>query len=143
MERAIPDNVNKVFESYPANARQRLLEIRELIFKHASADESIGELTETLKWGEPAYLTEQSGSGSTIRLGYKDKQPDKVAIYFNCQTTIVKHIQQRFDGLFECVDNRAVLIPLEDPLRRDALSDCIDISLKYHLNKKVKSTGLL
>lgn len=143
MSRDIPKNVQNVFDSYPDNARKRLLEIRQLILKCASADEAIGKLTETLKWGEPAYLTEQTGSGSTIRLGFKDKQPDTVAIYFNCQTTIVKQIEQRFQGTFDCVNNRALMIPLVDSLPKKELSECIDISLRYHLNKKARSAGLL
>ncbi len=140
---SVPKDVQEVFSSYPDHARQRLLEIRQLIFNCASADETIGELTETLKWGEPAYLTEKTGSGSTIRLGFKDNQPDTVAIYFNCQTTIIKQIQQRFDGLFDCVNNRAVLIPAKDSLPEKELSECINFSLKYHINKKARSAGLL
>ncbi len=143
MSRTIPKDVQQVFDSYPAGARKNLLKIRQLIFKCAAADDTIGELTETLKWGEPAYLTEETGSGSTIRLGFKDKEPDTVAMYFNCQTTIVKDIQQRHGETIKCVNNRALLLPLDQPLPQQAISDCIKISLKYHINKKARAAGLL
>lgn len=143
MNRKIPKEVQEVFDTYPVKAQKHLTKIRKLILDCAVADKAIGELTETLKWGEPAYLTDKTKSGSTIRLGYKDKQPDTVAIYFNCQTTIVKDIKLRYNDQFECVNNRAVLIPLDKPLPAKELSGCIDIALKYHLNKKARAAGLL
>lgn len=143
MNRKIPAEIEKVFQSYPDRARSRLTEIRQLIYTRASADPEVGKITETLKWGEPAYLTEQTGSGSTIRLGYKDSKPDSVAIYFNCQTTIIKDISKRYSDTFNCEDNRALWISLDNPLPTDQLADCIDIALKYHLNKKARKAGLM
>ncbi len=143
MTQKIPGEVKSIFDSYPAAASKRLIQIRQLILKCAAQDDAIGELTETLKWGEPAYLTQQTGSGSTIRLGFKDKSPDTVAIYFNCQTTIVKDIQQRYPDIFKCENNRALLLPVKNPLPKIELSDCLNIALKYHINKKAWEAGLL
>ena len=64
-------NVQNVFETYPVHIRQKLGLLRELIFSVASETEGVAELEEVLKWGEPAYLTVQSKSGSTIRMGGK------------------------------------------------------------------------
>ncbi len=130
MAGVIPQEVQSVFDSYPQAATKQLLKIRELIYQCAASDQSIGEITETLKWGEPAYLTGQTGSGSTIRLGYKDKQPDKVAVYFHCQTSIVKDIQKRYKSI-ECVDNRALLLQLNTDIPAE-LADCLMVALTYH-----------
>ena len=143
MKQKIPKDVKSIFDSYPAAASKLLIQVRQLIIKCAAQDDAIGELTETLKWGEPAYLTEQTGSGSTIRLGFKDKSPDTVAIYFNCQTTIVKDIQLRYPTLFKCENNRTVLLPVNKPLPKTELADCLDIALKYHINKQAREAGLL
>jgi hypothetical protein len=62
--------VAAAFSIFPAGVRARLLEVRELIFETAADIKGVGPLTETLKWGEPAYLTQATGSGSTIRLGW-------------------------------------------------------------------------
>lgn len=43
--------------------------MRRLIVATAAETSGVGPLTEMLKWGEPAYLTEATVSGSTIRLG--------------------------------------------------------------------------
>ena len=70
--RAFEDTaVARAFEACPAPARARLLALRELIFRTAAETPGMGGFDETLKWGEPAYLTAASKSGSTIRIGWK------------------------------------------------------------------------
>ena len=66
MKKSIPKDVSGVLSTFPTASRKTLLKVRQLIFECAAADDAIGTLTETLKWGEPAYLTEQTKSGSTI-----------------------------------------------------------------------------
>ncbi len=66
----MPADVAAVFAGFPERVRRRLLEVRDLIFETAADIEGVGPLTETLKWGEPAYLTGATGSGTTIRLGW-------------------------------------------------------------------------
>lgn len=65
----IPADVAVAFAAFPDPVRVQLLEVRRLIFATAAETSGVGPLTETLKWGEPAYLTEATVSGSTIRLG--------------------------------------------------------------------------
>ena len=81
--------VAQVFEHYPANARHQLLALRDLIFKTASNTAGVGQIEETLKWGEPAYLTPDSKSGSTIRIAWKKSAPSLRSMYFNCNTSLV------------------------------------------------------
>jgi hypothetical protein len=126
--------VAEVFADYPPAIRARLMEIRALIFKSAAAEE-VGEITETLKWGEPAYLTSQSKSGSTIRIGAKRSDPARYAVYFNCQTTLVDTFrtlfpEMKFDG------NRAIVLDQSTDLPADALRVCIAAALTYHRRKK-------
>lgn len=80
-------NVETVLKTYPVAASARLVALRQLIFDTASKIEGVGELEETLKWGEPAYLTTQTQSGSTIRIDWKQSTPDQYSMYFNCQTS--------------------------------------------------------
>jgi hypothetical protein len=74
-------SVERAFAAYPPGIRKRLLGLRELILRTAAETEGVGELEETLKWGEPAYLTSSTGSGSTIRIDWKKKQPNEYAVY--------------------------------------------------------------
>ena len=61
----------------------------------AAQDAGAGPLTETLKWGEPAYLTEASGSGSTIRLGQVRDDPGHAAVFVNCRTALADTFRAR------------------------------------------------
>ena len=44
--------VAAVFRTYPEVIRERLMFLRHLILETAAATEGVGELEETLKWGE-------------------------------------------------------------------------------------------
>ena len=128
--------VAQAFEAYPPNIRRQLLVLRSLILKTAAATPGVGELQETLKWGEPAYLTAASKSGSTLRLGWKKASPQQYAIYFNCQTTLVETFRTLFPNEFSFEGKRAIVFSVADPVPRDALSFCIAAALTYHRGKQ-------
>jgi hypothetical protein len=128
--------VAQVFDSYPANMRRKLLALRELVLRTAAATPGVGELEEALKWGEPAYLTSASRSGSTIRLGWKKSKPAQVAIYFNCRTTLVESFRTMFPGDFSFEGNRALVFDASAPVPTDALCICIAAALTYHSTRR-------
>ncbi|MBR0685793.1 DUF1801 domain-containing protein [Bradyrhizobium manausense] len=132
-----PRDVNRAFGALPAPIGKRLLQVRDLIFAIAAKDGEVGRLTETLKWGEPAYLTEETGSGSTIRLG-RLKDSDKAAILFNCKTTLVDTFRERFPDGFEYRQTRALLLPVAGKLPKQELSVCLSLALTYHLDRRAK-----
>lgn len=123
------------FDAYPPNVRRKLLALRELVFRTAAATEGVGEIEETLKWGEPAYLT-RNKSGSTVRLDWKKNDPGHYAMYFNCQTTLVDTFRTLFPHDFQFDGNRALVFSLDDQVPQDALALCIAASLTYHAKKR-------
>ena len=123
------------FNAYPPNVRPKLLALRELVFRTAGHAEGIGEIEESLKWGEPAYIT-RNKSGSTVRIDWKRKDPDHYAMYFNCQTNLVETFRTMFPNDFRFEGNRALVFLLEDKIPQDSLSFCIAASLTYHLKKR-------
>ncbi len=62
--------VAEKFDSYPSKVQKKLNAIRKLILDTAKKDDSILEIEETLKWGEPSYLVKK---GSTLRMDWKAK----------------------------------------------------------------------
>lgn len=94
-----------------------------------------GALEETLKWGEPAYVT-PSKSGSTIRLGWKDSRPGEYAIYFNCQTNLVETFRTHFPKELKFAGNRAIIFDENDRPPTDPLAYCIGAALTYHRRKR-------
>jgi hypothetical protein len=127
----IPRQVADVLSGFPKPVRKRLLEVRRLIFDTAASSEGVGPLTETLKWGEPAYLTEATGSGSTIRLGWIRPSEHDCAILFNCRTTLVDSFRSRFPEAFAYHKNRAILLRASGPLPEAPLSICLSMALTY------------
>lgn len=134
-EPPLPREVSRVFDAFPAPIGKRLLQVRDLIFATAAAHDNVGRLTETLKWGEPAYLTDETGSGSTIRLG-RLKDSDHAAILFNCKTTLVDTFRERFPDQFEYRQTRALLLPVAGRLPKQELSVCLSLALTYHLDRR-------
>ncbi len=137
-ERVKNPDVAKVFEGYPEATREKLMFLRQLIFDTAAKTEGVGELEETLKWGEPSYLTPQSKSGSTIRIAWKKSQAGEYAMYFNCQTDLIATFKQMYPNEFTYEGKRSIIFNANDEIPVEELSDCISLALTYHLYKKVR-----
>lgn len=123
------------FDTYPPNVRWKLLALRELIFQIAAATNGVGEIEESLKWGEPAYATKNK-SGSTLRIDWKQKDPLHYAMYFHCQTNLIETFRTIFPHDFTFEGNRALVFSLEGEIPKDTLAMCIAAALTYHLKKK-------
>lgn len=134
---AMPTDVAAAFEAFPSRVRSRLMEVRRLIFETAEQLEDVGPLTETLKWGEPAYLTEATGSGSTIRLGQTSSAANTCAVLFNCQTNLISTFRSQFPDEFGYQGDRALLLSLSGQLPVAPLASCLALALIYH-KKKVR-----
>jgi len=134
------EEVAKVFSLYPKRIRQRLLAVREMIFEVAMKARGVGKPQETLKWGEPAYVTAESGSGSTIRINQRKGSEDQYAIYFHCQTTLVDSFRALFPDTFTFEGNRAIVIHQEQAVPKKELRHCIHMALTYH-QQKAAATG--
>lgn len=122
--------VAPVLAAYPDDVRASLEEVRALIFELAE-EAGVGPLTETLKWGEPAYLTETTKAGSTIRLGSKD---GRAAAFFICHTGLVDGFRADFPEALSYIGNRGIL--LERGTDREALALCLRRALTYHQEKR-------
>ena len=59
--------------------------------------EEITKLEETLKWGEPCYITK---TGSTLRMDWKAKTPTQYALYFKCTSRLVETFKLHFKNTF-------------------------------------------
>ncbi len=141
--RAFSDpQVEKVFSGYPATVRPKLLQLRELIFATAANNPDVGPLEETLKWGQPSYLTTQTGTGSTLRLDALRGTTEGYALYFHCQTNLVENFRKKFGRKFRYEGNRALHFFASESVSTANLRECISAALTYHLDKKGKRTPI-
>jgi hypothetical protein len=128
-------NVRAKFNSYPGNVRASLIVLRGLIFETAKSLDGVGEIEETLKWGQPSYLTSSSKSGSTIRIDAL-KDNDGYAVYFHCQTNLVETFRELYPAQMTYGGNRSILFRSGDKIPEKALRHCIGLALTYHARQK-------
>lgn len=133
-----PDVKNK-FTSYPDEVKRKLNDLRDLIFEVARAQEDIEWIEETLKWGEPSYLTKK---GSTIRIDWKEKAPGQYAMYFKCTSKLVPTFKALFGNTFTYENNRAILFKMDDKVSKTDLKKCIELALRYHSIKMKPLLGV-
>jgi hypothetical protein len=131
--------VARVFTEYPTVFRKKLLLIRKLILTAGKDNKLIGELQETLKWGEPSYLPINSNTGTTVRIHWLKSKPNQCGIYFNCQTTLVANFKKKYSDKFKFEGKRAIIFTKADQIHENELKDCIGTAFTYHLKKKRKT----
>lgn len=131
--------VAKHFETYPPPLRTKLKALRSLILDVAAATSDVGTIDEALKWGQPSYLTTESGSGSTIRIDRVKSTTPKYAMYFHCQTDLVETFRELYPDTFSFEGNRALVFDAAEKIPERELRHCIGLALTYHLRKRKPS----
>ncbi len=137
MEIRTTPEVKLVYDKYPNSVKKQMIALRELIIETANNIEDIVLLEETLKWGEPSYLTKK---GSTLRIDWKAKTPNQYALYFQCTSRLVETFRLVYKNTLKFEGKRAIILQLDEDLPKAALKSCITATLTYH---KVKHLPLL
>ncbi|HDV5391064.1 TPA: DUF1801 domain-containing protein [Vibrio cholerae] len=134
MDKVVKDR----FDEYPENARVRLEELRNLVFQVAS-ELKLGEVDETLKWGEPSYSVK---TGSPLRMDWKLKSPNNYYLFFNCQTKLVDTFRELYSDELVFQGNRAIVLTLSKPLPETVIKSCLELALTYHQRKNLPLLGV-
>lgn len=130
--------VAEVFSKYPKHIHQKMMLLRQLVLNTASESECVGALLETLKWGEPSYLTK---SGSTIRMDWKNSTPNEYALYFHCKTKLIDTFKELYGDRLKFEGNRAIVFHQNDEIPLDEVKHCF-LSLTYHSRKHLPMLGV-
>ncbi|MGV6805253.1 MAG: DUF1801 domain-containing protein [Ruegeria sp.] len=120
-------NVAAAFDAFAPDTRTGILALRDLIHSTAQGLEPAVRVTEALRWGQPAYLSDK---GTTIRLGAH--KCACFALFVHCQTRLVSDFTSAFPNVDRIDGNRAILfdkIEQIDPNRHGWL---IARALTYH-----------
>lgn len=123
--------VDAVFDAYPKPVRARLKALRRLILATAKRTAGVGRLQETLKWGQPSFLTPETKSGSTIRIDQVKSAAGQYAVYFHCQTNLVETFRELYPAL-KYGGNRSILLDANDAVPEPQLRHCVALALTYH-----------
>ncbi len=134
----MPDNVKSRLESYPPFQQKKLLEMRTLVFAAAQELKHQITLIETLKWNQLAFLPDKPHTGTTIRIDIAKAEANLIA-FFHCQTTLVDTFRQLYPQDFSFEGNRALIVPLAQPIPSEALKHCFGLALTYHSGQRRKT----
>src|SRR5262245_32275913 len=140
MKRFSNGDVAAIFKPYPPAVRAKLTVLRALVLETARKTAGVGPLSETLKWGQPSYLTEETGSGSTVRIDRLDDD-EGYAVYFHCQSGLVDRFRAIYPDTFRYEGKRAIRFAARDRLPIRALRHCIALALTHHLLRKAGRGG--
>jgi hypothetical protein len=132
-------SVAAVFGGYPLPVRRKLLSLRAMIFDVARITPGVGRLQEALRWGQPSYLTAETGSGSTIRIDQIRQEPDKYGIYFICTSGLIDTFKELYKDEMRFAGNRSIVFHVEDGLPEAALRHCISLALTHHTRKRAQT----
>ena len=105
--------------------------LRDLIFTVAADTPEAGEIEETLRWGQPSYITPKTKSGSTLRIGAT--KGGEAAIFAHCGSQIISNYAATFPGMDRIEGNRAVIFGSADDIAPERLRLLIRHGLTYHL----------
>ncbi|MEQ9402670.1 MAG: DUF1801 domain-containing protein [Cyclobacteriaceae bacterium] len=131
--------VQEVFNQYPDHIRPKMDRLRTLVLETAAEIDGLEKLEETLKWGEPSYLTKR---GSTLRMDWKEKKPDQYAMYFKCTSKLVNTFELAYGDKFKFETTRAIVFSLDDEIPEKELKHCISLALTYHKVKHLPMLGV-
>lgn len=130
--------VKEKFNYYPDEVKPKMEQLRKLIIEGADELDTVQEVVETLKWGEPSYLTKK---GSTIRIDWKERAPDQVSLYFNCNSRLVPTFKAVYGNLFNYEKDRAIHLEITEDFPEAELKRCIKMALRYHEVKHLPLLG--
>lgn len=131
--------VEEVFNKYPEEIQVKMRFLRQLVLQVAHELDEISEIEETLKWGEPSYLTPH---GSTLRMDWKEKTPHQYQMYFKCTSRLVDTFKIIFGNIFTYDGSRAIVFRIDEEVPVKPLIKCITATLLYHKVKKDQTLGL-
>lgn len=117
--------------AWPDAAAQRFSELRYLILDAAAAAD-VGEITESLKWSEPAWRPARPRQGSTLRVSWSPKYPDQIGLFVDCKTTLADTMQDLYPSEFAYEANRALRLSLEIKPPAQAIDHLARLTFTYH-----------
>lgn len=129
--------VQERFDEYPEEARLRLEVLRSYIYELADVL-ALGQVEESLKWGEPSYRVK---SGSPIRMDWKATSPQHYCLFFHCQTKLVDTFRALHGDELVFEGNRAIVLDVPQPIPEFAIKHCLELALTYHQRKNLPLLG--
>jgi len=112
-------------------------DLKALIQEVAADKPEIGQLEESLKWGEQSFTPVKRNIGSSVRI--QPRADGDAALMFICHTNLVEEFRALYPETLTFEGNRAIVLAKDREPDREALSHCIALTLTYKLRKRQKT----
>jgi hypothetical protein len=126
------DPFKDTIATWPAEARRSFGRMRALILA-AGAQADVGPLTESLKWGQPAWRPTRPKQGSTLRLNWTEKSPSTLVLHVDCKTTLATTMREIYPTEFRYESNRALHLDIGARWPVQAIDHLARLTFRYHL----------
>lgn len=133
---AMPPAVQAVYDGCTSPVRQGLAQLRHLVFAQAERMPHIGPLTEALRWGEPAFLTPQTGAACSLRIG--PVRAGGFGLFVHCKSGLIEGFRAGPGAGLRFSGTRAVLFDSVADIDPAQISLLIGQALGFHLAKKLR-----
>lgn len=115
----------------PDNINTRLDQVRALIIRTAQETNGVGEIVESIKWGQASFATVRPKSGTPIRIG-GNVEAGTYSIYVPCSTSLISDFRETHPDMFDYHGNREIRLGLNAPLPKQELSLFLSAALTYY-----------
>ena len=130
----VPSEVQAVYAACSGPVRQGMLRLRELVFAQAERMPQIGPVTEALRWGEPAFLTVQTGAACSLRIG--PAKHGGFGLFVHCKSGLIPAFASGPGAGLRFAGARAVLFDSAAAIDPVQISLLIGQALGFHLVKR-------
>ena len=123
--------VSAVLDAYPEGVRAKLHILRTRIHAVAAKTEGVGPLEETLKWGQPSFVTSETNSGTTLRIAAT--KAGGFGIFVPCASRVVPEFRALYPDAFRYDGNRGILFNTDSDMSNARIDMCSKSALTYRL----------
>jgi hypothetical protein len=123
--------VRAAFDAAPPAARAGMLVLRSMIVGQAARLPQVGRIEEALRWGQPAYLTPDTGAACSLRTG--QLRDGGFGLFVHCRTTLIEEFRAGPGGACRTEGTRAVLFRTAADIAEGSVGMLIAGALTWHL----------
>ncbi|HHI88342.1 MAG TPA: DUF1801 domain-containing protein, partial [Hellea balneolensis] len=113
--------VENKLANIPEPLRSRLSQLRALVHSLAERSDAIGDIQESLKWGQISFATCRPKSGTPIRID-GDLKAKTYSLFVPCSTSLIEDFRTHHPDMFDYYGNREIRLDLDRPLPKNALT---------------------
>ncbi len=123
--------VRAAFDAAPPAARRGMLVLRAMILDQAAELPQVGRIEEALRWGQPAYLTPETGAGCSLRIG--PIRDGGFGLFVHCRTSLIEEFRAGPGAALRTEGTRAVLFRTVEDILVGPVGMLIAGALTWHL----------